>query len=400
VLFTQENHDIPMSEHSLASKLPKPNGKITTYPGPKELCSLGLSSKTPRNMDGYVNSDTAQFCLHVHTFTDGTLVSITHSHVSTDLMGLASIFEAWSLVLAGKSENVVPMPGYRQDVFDDMLKSVPEERHVLADRILDRGQFDEWSTRSLSASQQCPDIQSRTLCIPRHALDKMMQEARSHLARNETQNTTPFISEGDVFTAIACQTLAKYQGEGTHHELLTIMAVDPRSRVKSVFSPDVAYVQNSPTNIFYFCRGDEVVDMPTGRLALLVRQAIQTQTTEEQLKIATALSVDSMKAMKMPVIFGSIDMTAQFMSNWTKGNLAEKVDFSPAIEREAAPETRRGKRGHPTYYQASDPSHNTVSVISSVFVVVGKDYEGNTWFSNSLPTEMWSHLMEYLEQFQ
>jgi hypothetical protein len=140
--------------------------------------------------------------------------------------------------------------------------------------------------------------------------------------------------------------------------------------------------------------------MPMGKLALLVRQAIQTQTTEEQLKIATALSVDSMKAMKMPVIFGGVDMTAQFMSNWTKGNLAEKLDFSPAIEREAAPDSRRGKRGHPIYYQASDPSHNTVSVISSVFVVVGKDYEGNTWFSNSLPAEMWSHLIEYLEQFQ
>ncbi|KIL93918.1 hypothetical protein FAVG1_02480 [Fusarium avenaceum] len=400
VLFTQENHDFLMSEHPLASKLPEPNGKISTYPGPKELCSLGLGSKTPRNMDGYVNSDAPQFCLHVHTFTDGTLVSITHSHVSTDLMGLASIFEAWSLILAGKSQNVVPMAGYRQDVFDDMLKSAPEEHHVFADRILDRGKFDEWSTHSLSASQQCSDIQSRTLCIPRHALDKMMQEARSHLTREETQNTMPFISEGDVFTAIACQALAKYQGEGSQDELLTIMAVDPRSRVKSVFSPDVAYVQNSPTNIFYFCRANEVVDMPTGKLALLVREAIQTQTTEEQLKITTALSVDSMKAMKMPVIFGGVDMTAQFMSNWTKGNLAEKLDFSSAIEREAAAETRKGKRGHPVYYQASDPSHNTVSVISSVFVVVGKDYEGNTWFSNSLPAEMWSQLMEYLEQFQ
>ncbi|WZH46926.1 hypothetical protein QYS62_008053 [Fusarium acuminatum] len=400
VLFTHEKHDILMSEHPLATKLPKPNGKITTYPGPKELCFLGLSSKTPQSMDGYINSDAPQFCLHIHTFTDGTLVSITHSHVSTDLMGLASIFEAWSLILAGKSENVAPMAGYRQDVFDDMLKSAAEERHVFADRILDRGKFDEWSTRSLSASQQCSDIQSRTLCIPRHALDKMMQEARSHLTMEETQNTMPFISEGDVFTAIACQTLAKYQGKGSHDELLTIMAVDPRSRVKSVFSPDVAYVQNSPTNIFYFCRANEVVNMPMGKLALLVRQAIQTQTTEEQLKIATALSVDSMKAMKMPVIFGGVDMTAQFMSNWTKGNLAEKLDFSPAIEREAAPDSRRGKRGHPIYYQASDPSHNTVSVISSVFVVVGKDYEGNTWFSNSLPAEMWSHLIEYLEQFQ
>jgi hypothetical protein len=106
-----------------------------------------------------------------------------------------------------------------------------------------------------------------------------------------------------------------------------------------------------------------------------------------------------MRATKMPVIFGDKNMATQFMSNWTKGNLAEKMDFSPAVVRDAAPGPGRSKRGHPVYYQASDPSHNAVSVISSVFVVVGKDYDGNTWFSISLPGKMWSDLMDYLERF-
>ncbi|KAF4456164.1 hypothetical protein F53441_1648 [Fusarium austroafricanum] len=400
VYFTQEKHGIPISEHPMASKLPQPTGKIATFQGPKEFCALGLSPDTPRNMDDFVHSDMPQFSLHVQTFTDGTLVSITHSHVSTDLMGLSSIFEAWSLILAGKPEAVAPMPGYQEYVFDDVLRSAPKQSHVLADRILDGWRFKFWGLRSLYESWRCSEIQSRTLCIPKYALEKMMQEARSHISNHDDSNSAPFISEGDVFTAISCRILARYQGQGSNRELTTIMAVDPRSRIKSVFSPDKAYIQNSPTNIFFFCRADDILDLPLGKLALRVREAIQTQTTEEQLKAATALSIESMKASRMPVIFGDMNMAAQFMSNWTKGNLVEKLDFSPAIEREAASETRKGRRGHPVYYQASDPSHNSVSVISSVFVVVGKDYEGNTWFSNSLPQEMWTDLMEYLDQFQ
>ena len=87
------------------------------------------------------------------------------------------------------------------------------------------------------------------------------------------------------------------------------------------------------------------------------------------------------------------------ISNWTKGNLAEEMDFGKAVVRDATPSTGKDKRGHPVYYQASDPSHNAVSVISSLFVVVRKDYDGNTWFSISLPGKMWSDLMDYLEQF-
>ncbi|KAF4966992.1 hypothetical protein FSARC_5400 [Fusarium sarcochroum] len=400
VYFTREHHDLPISQHPLASKLPQPTGKIATYPGPKDFCSLGLSSETPRNIDDFVYSDKPQFCLHVQTFTDSTLVSVTHSHISTDLMGLASIFEAWSLVLAGKPEAVAPMPGYRQDVFDGMWNPPPKERHVLTDKVLDGWRFKYWGLRSLYESWRYSNIQSRTLCVPRSSMDKMMEKARGQLDLQAAPECKPFISEGDVLTAIACRLLAKYQGNSSSRELATIMAVDPRSRAQSVFSQNMAYVQNSPTNVFFFCRADKVLSMPMGKLALLVRESIQTQTTEEQLKAATYASVDYMRANKMPVIFGDMNMAAQFMSNWTKGKLTEKMNFSPAIEREAAPETRRGERGHPVYYQASDPSHNTVSVISSVFVVVGKDCEGNTWFSNSLPEEMWSDLMEYLDQFR
>ncbi|KAL9094001.1 MAG: hypothetical protein Q9165_003671 [Trypethelium subeluteriae] len=392
-----------MTEHPLAAKLPRPKGKIATYPGPKEFCSLGLGPETPRNIDDFVFSSKPQFCLHVQTFTDGTLVSVTFSHISTDLMGWASILEAWSLILAGKPEAVVPMVGYREDAFNDLWKPSPKQRHVLADKVLDGWRLKYWGLRSLYDSWCSSDVHSRTLCLPRHTMENMMQEARSHIVgavdATASASTRPFISEGDVLTAVACRVLAQHHGPGSGRQLATIMAVDPRSRVKSVFRQDAAYVQNSPTNIYFFCRANHVLELSLGKMSLLVREAIATQGTEEQLKAAASLSVESMRATKMPVIFGDKDMATQFMSNWVKGDLAEKMDFGPAVVRDAAPRPGKSKRGHPVYYQASDPSHNAVSVISSVFVVVNKDYDGNTWLSISLPSNSWSDLMDYLEQY-
>ncbi|KAI9687451.1 MAG: hypothetical protein M1822_002060 [Bathelium mastoideum] len=403
VHFTQEHYDSSMMEHPLAAKLPRPTGKLATYPGPKEFCSLGLGPGTPRNIDDFVFSGKPQFCLHVQTFTDGTLVSVTYSHISTDLMGFASIFKAWSSVLAGKPEAVPPMVGYRDDAFDALWNPAPKQRHVLENKVLDGWRFKYWGLRSLYDSWCCSEVHSRTLCVPRHTMENMMQEARSHIAAEVDATTSEskisFISEGDVLTAIACRMQAQYHGPDSGRQLATIMAVDPRSRVKSVFRQDAAYVQNSPNNIYLFYRAKQVLELPLGKMALLVREAIASQATEEQLKAAASLSVESMRATKMPVIFGDKDMTAQFMSNWTKGSLAEKMDFGPAVIREAAARPGKSKRGHPVWYQTSDPSHNTVSVISSVFVVMEKDYDGNTWLSVSLPGKMRSDLMSYLEQF-
>jgi hypothetical protein len=379
--------------------MPQSTGKIATYPGPREFCSLG-SPDGPRSMDDFVYSDAPQIFLHVQTFTDASVVCLTSSHITCDLMGLAAMFESWSSILAGKPEDVIPMVGAREDVFEKLWNPPPKERHVLADKVLNGWRFKYWGIRSLYEARRSDDVESRTLCIPRRAMEKLLQEARSHIKTETTSSEPkPFISESDILTALVVRMQALYQGPNSRRELATIMAVDPRSLVKSVFRQDVAYVQNSPTNVFYFCPADQARDLPLGQLALLVRKSVAAQTSEEQLKAATALSVESMKANQMPVIFGSKDMAAQFMSNWSKGRFPDRIDFSPAIVGDTPPKTPQRKRGHPVYYQTSDPNHNTVSVISSVFVVVGKDYDENTWFSISVPGKMLSDLMDYLEPF-
>ena len=367
------------------------------FPGPRDYSSLALGPDTPRNMDDFVYSGTPQFCLHVRTFTDATIVGITFSHVSTDLGGLAAILDAWSLILKRKPEEVRPMAGYREDPFEGLWNPPPKAKHVLADKMLTGWRFKYWGIKSLYEASRCPDIQSRTLCVPKHVMDSVMREARSHLPGPNP----PFISEGDVFTAIASQLLAHYEQPDPRREITTILALDPRSRAKSIVMQDAASVQNSPTHVYVSYPAEEILHQPIGKLARLVRDAIETQTTEEQIRAQAALSVQSMRDIKMPVIFGDKGMATQILTNWTKGHLAEKMDFGPAVVQQAATEQpAKATRGHPIYYQACDPTHTTVSAISSVLTVMQKDFGGNTWFSNTLPGEMWTGLISYLRQFE
>lgn len=383
-----------MSEHPLASKLPQPTGQVKLYSGPKHFCDLGLPPGMPRTLDDYVYLGAPQFCMHAHTFTDSTLVCITFSHMTMDLMGMIALLEAWCSVLAGKPEDVKPLKGYHEDPFKGLWESPAKEKHMFADKILAGWRFKYWGIRSLYEAWRGPEVRTHTLCVPDHVMQKLVQEARSQIDNKESDRNK-FISEGDILTAAACKVLARSQGPGSTRELATILALDPRSHAKSVFRPDEAYVQNPPSNVFFFCRADVALETPLGQLALMVRRQIAGQAKEEQLKAAARLSVEAMKSTNMAVIFGDKDMATQFVSNWSKGPIAETMDFSPAIVKEAAPGPWRGKRGHPVYFQTSDPGHNTVSVISSVYSMLGKDYSGNRWFSIALPKTLWGDWMEF-----
>ena len=176
------------------------------------------------------------------------------------------------------------------------------------------------------------------------------------------------------------------------------MAVDPRTRIRS-FNRDAAYVQNSPTAVFFICPANRATELPLGELTLEVRKAVTAQATEEQLKAYTCLSVDNMKTSGSPVIFGDKDMAFQVMSNWLKADLFNKMDFSPAIVKEAASEAAGGKRGLPTYYQSSDPGIQTPTFLAHLVVVMGTDHNGDTWLSCLLPRKSWENILEYLRRF-
>ena len=281
----------------------------------------------------------------------------------------------------------------------------PEEKHVLSGNELTGWRLAYWGLRTLYESRRSP-LEYLVLSIPKSTMERIMAESRSSIASKKSISTTgtdkePFITEGDVLAAIACRSLAQNQHPGSTRNIMTTMALDPLTRVNSAFRQDAAYVQNVPTGVFFNCPASKALEASLGELALLARDALTTQAAEEQLKAYTSLAAASIEENGVRVGFGDKDMALQVMSNWVKANLFERVDFSPAIVKEALESEPPGrKRGHPTYYHCGDTDDIDAPLLVPLWTVMGMDYNGNTWFSCALSRRTWVKLFEFLECFE
>ncbi|KAI3319785.1 hypothetical protein HD806DRAFT_249759 [Xylariaceae sp. AK1471] len=397
--FTKEHLDVRMNEHPLASQLPQATGEIATFPGPRAFNPLALGPGSPRKFEDYIYSDLPQFSLHVKTFTDGTLLSVSHSHMTADLIGFAAVVNAWSLILAGKPEMVPQFVGLHEDGMKGLREPPVKEEHVLSGQELTGWRLAYWGIWTLLDSRRL-NLESRLVCIPKSKMERIMVQCRSQIASNRDTRSTglkPFISEGDVLTAIACRMTAQSQGPWSTRNVMTMIALDPRTRAKSAFQQDAACVQNSPTAVFFNCPSNKALELSVGELALLSREAIVTQATEEQMKAYSAMSAESVRGSNMNVLFGDKDMSFQLISNWLKAKLLEKMDFGPAIVKEAPESELRSQRGHPTYFHGTDPERIDASLLIPLYVVMGTDYDGNKWLSCVLPNKIWPKLLDYLD---
>ncbi|KAG9259096.1 uncharacterized protein F5Z01DRAFT_24855 [Emericellopsis atlantica] len=403
VHFTRETFNTRIDEHPLASKLPQATGKVATFQGPRAFNALAMGPGSPATYDDLIYDDKPQFSLHVTNFTDGTLVGLSHSHMTADLLGLTAVIEAWCQELAGESDKIKPFGGVEEDGMKGLYDPPTQEKHVLAGKELQGLGLGYWGLRAVWQAKSSR-LTSRTLCIPNTTMEKLATQAKSQMTRQSSDTLPPdgrdahFISDGDVLAALMCRLNAQSQSTMSRN-IVTMMALDPRTRAPSAFRADVAYAGNSPTAVFFECSAQDAVDMSLGDLALRARQAIAAQATEEQMKAYAALSAESVRARNMNVMFGDRNMAFQLMSNWLKASLFEKIDFSPAIVEEAssAGAKNQHKRGHPVYYHSADPGDVEGPYIMHLVVVMGADHDGNIWMSCVLPENTWSSLVEFLD---
>lgn len=71
----------------------------------------------PRNIADYYLRDEPQLSLHVVSFADATLVSLSWPHTFLDAMGRHELLTAWTAVLEGRDGDVKALHGVDQDPF-------------------------------------------------------------------------------------------------------------------------------------------------------------------------------------------------------------------------------------------------------------------------------------------
>ncbi|KLU91721.1 hypothetical protein MAPG_10238 [Magnaporthiopsis poae ATCC 64411] len=198
-----------IQDHPVASRIPRPTAQTAVYSDLGNLVDLARRSDGPRKLDDFLYSDEPQLSLHIVSFTDATLVSVSWLHTFMDAMGMSAVLRAWVSVLNGREADVPPVCNFDKDPLSS-LGTAPTEPHVLAQRQLSGFNMLLFAVRYASDMIRYRDSQ-RTIYLPPQRLQAIKEDALRYLDDNNdedddataappgSQKTTPsFLSDAHV----------------------------------------------------------------------------------------------------------------------------------------------------------------------------------------------------------
>jgi hypothetical protein len=361
---------------------------------PEEFLNLMRPIDGPTKLANYTNSDIPQLGLHIVSFDDKTLVTIYWPHTLMDAMGKHDFLRAWSLIVQGREGEVKIPHGADRDPFDKLGKRPGELHKLTAHRMGIFGMLGYGLGQVLNLLWKKQE--TRMVCIPSSFLTKLRQEAVDKLAASqEVGKEMPFLSEGDVLCAWWTRLATAHLPSSSDQTIVLSNAYD----IRKVLAPDLipedkTYVSNAICLLPVLLSLGDIRDRPLCYTAFQIRKAIQELGTKEQVEAFHAMVREG--SAKLPPFFGDRTMHMITYSNWTKADLFEVVDFSPAIMHSAdgSGVRKNEKMTKPVYIQ-TNPFGLT---LPNAFPIIGKDRDGNYWLSGYLNAGQWAEIEMLLEK--
>ncbi|KAM0806699.1 hypothetical protein AB5N19_07036 [Seiridium cardinale] len=396
VSFSHMQHNTPISEHPLASRLPRasPNNTKPVVAGdPEEFTSLMRPEGTPSSINDYLTQDRGQLGLHIVSFTDATLVVMYYNHTSFDLMGWGALMAAWTHVLHGREDLVAtPVGGDPgSDDFDSYqnLGTNATETHKLADHHMKMSGMVGYGARNI-VDIAFKSKENRIVCVPGTFIDKLKSQALSDLQAAAGPGEKPFLSDGDVLAAwwarLASSTILDSQSTRT-----VSIQYAASARKALGLSTDPAkdpYVSNLFTILYSLLPACDIINKPVSQTAHQIRRSIIEQGTREQVEAYFALQRQG--GGKMLPLLGDSNMHMMTISNWTKADLYGH-DFGPAA---LSPEVR--KTQYPSYVQTTQLPFN----FPEGFCIIGQDSQRNYWLYGFRVAGVWAKVEAALAQLE
>ncbi|KAH8901590.1 hypothetical protein GQ53DRAFT_630659 [Thozetella sp. PMI_491] len=408
--LTRAMFNIGIDEHVLARQLPRPQGgRPSVQPGANQFLSLAKGDATPTTLDDYLFTDAPQIWLHIASFQDATLVSISWIHATSDAQGISQLLKAWSLVLAGREKEVPPMLSFEHDAMAQIAGEGSEE---------DPADLGSQATSSLAHLHLVgfraflfiicfildmlllPKTKPKMIFWPKGAVAKLCDQALLELG--ESSDNGPFLTTGDVLTAFCARLGAWSLPLSSSKTICLINAIDLRNHVPLGLGKGV-YVQNVTSKIYSFFPAQRVIhggkeNIQLGLLAGEVRASIAKQSEATQVTAMVRLEREALAATGKNPMFGDPGNFIIFFSNWTKARFLESVDFGPAVVPKVVvsqPEWPQAvELGQPAYFHALwlNPGFQPRSNVFSIC-----EYpNGDVWVNANMPSNLWIKVEEEL----
>lgn len=393
--FTNQVFDITIEDHNIGSQLPKKADGPSLQPGPRTFDQFNPVPNRPDTLQDYIYSDRPILKLHITSFTNATIVTLIWPHAVAGGLGIKEIISAWSKTLQNDG-NMPTLLGSRKDVLDGIgtdLDNPPPYR--LGSNEIQGWGFLKFALRLLWTAYTGPEVESRAICLPRKFVSQLVETSRRELHRIQGGDQAPFLSENDVLQAWGARFVA--QTRGGQQPALIITSLDIKTRLSAPWGTGGVYVQNTAGCVYTSVDTDVLLRRPLGELAHVLRQSVQQSATDEQVRAQLRIFRTLGHKKSIP-LFGDSNSHLMSFSNWTKFDIFNAADFSPAILSTASGTSSSSGTpvGKPVYMHCQALGENRY--LRDCFNITGKDWEGNYWITAFLYPDDWPQLEEYIEQ--
>lgn len=394
VYYTHDSYQMSIRDHPRAKLLPKATDEPSIQSGPEDFREFAARTDAPSTTTDFVHSDIPQLSLHITSFTDATLVALSWPHTLMDVMGQRALLQSWSLVLAGRISEVPALLGTQEDVVRAMAEAPSDvvEEFKLGSSQLSGLSMLRFGIRFAWDLLWSRPVETRTICLPVDSIAKLREQVSAEIAIHNRKDTSSFVSEGDILSAWAIRAIASSSPQP--RPVTALHALNMRFRIRWLAEAPGVYVQNLATAGFTFL-SHSVASGDLGTIALMNREHLQEQSTESQV-LAFLRQLLQQSSSDPAIICGDTDAILVPFTNWTKADFAKCADFSPAIvQRQKAREQSLAPPGHITFHHAQSLRPNASA--RNVFVIMGKDHNGNYWITATLHPPTWDFIESSLE---
>ncbi|KAI0169617.1 hypothetical protein GGR52DRAFT_592186 [Hypoxylon sp. FL1284] len=422
IRFSHVKLGVDMRAHPQASRLPRKTGnEPSVHEGCHTFRKFSIPSTLPNNIKHYLSTDEPLICLHINSFTDGTVVSLTFPHSLSDAMGMSDLLRAWTRVLRDQSTKSLPLQleGAREDITETVGSSddkiAQNTKFVLEDQQTAGLSLVTFMARYAWDMLTRRNIEAHHIYLPANFISHLHKQAEKELSvkNADGSHSAPFVSDGDLITAWGSRMVLSSSLSSTSASSTAVICnvFDMRKRLGPLLKPSssAAYLQNLILPSTTVLTAAETRGLGVSGLALRVRAALAEQTGEAQVRGLMRVARAWFSSLGTMPLFADRD-TARVIActNWTKARLPDRADFGPAIVTTKAKASStasgdrttrdRGEKGaRPiafwgTTLAVSDKPRDT-------FVVYGKDGDGDYWLHAYLRTETWRLIRKELDEF-
>ncbi|KAG6116941.1 hypothetical protein E4U13_001490 [Claviceps humidiphila] len=223
-----------ISSHPIGAQVIRPTTTPTAQPLEKNLSQFMTPEGYPDTVDGLLQTTKSQLALTISSFDDATLVSLALPQTLLDVSGVVSLVQNWSLVLAGRENDIAPLLNTQHDILDDITAAnnaiAPQNCRMEKMRITGFGYLKLLGRHMAEAAQRKRRLQA--LYIPQDTyqalLEKLHQEEaeagseQDDPASNETARTEPRIQDMHLLLAWLIRIIAAQESDTRPLALITL----------------------------------------------------------------------------------------------------------------------------------------------------------------------------------